>query len=54
MYTRWRGILEWPHHRDDIGGCRGLKPRIEPILDAGKGGFGILRINFAARRYSTR
>src|ERR1700758_5281586 len=36
------------------GGRRGLKPRSEPILDAGKGGFGILRINFAARRYGTR
>jgi hypothetical protein len=21
MHTRWRRILEWPHHRDDIGGC---------------------------------
>ncbi len=33
-HTGWRRIIEWPHHRDDIGGCWGLEPRIEPILDA--------------------
>src|SRR5437773_2547890 len=54
MHTHWRGILEWPHRRDDVGGCRGLEPRLEAILDAGKGRFRILRINLAARRYGTR
>jgi hypothetical protein len=54
VHTRWRRILEWPHHRDDIGGRWGLEPRIEPILDARKDGFRILRINFAVRRYGAR
>ena len=54
MHTRWRRILERPHRGDDIGGRRGLEPRIEPVLDARKGGFRILRINFAARRDGAR
>jgi hypothetical protein len=54
MHTRGRRILEGPHHRDDIGGCWSLEPRIEPILDARKDGFRVLRVNFAARRYGAR
>ena len=54
MHIRWRRILEWPHQRDDIGGRRGLEPRIEPVLDARKGGFRILRINLAAQPYGAR
>src|SRR5437868_15548029 len=54
MYPRWRWVLEWPHRRDNIGGCWGLEPRFEPILDARKGRFRILRINLAAGRYRTR
>ncbi|MGA7862393.1 MAG: hypothetical protein WCA23_00080, partial [Stellaceae bacterium] len=54
MHAWWSRILEWPHHRDDVGGCRGVEPRIEPILDARKDGFRILRINLAARRDGAR
>src|SRR5271169_4888554 len=54
MHPRGRRILEWPYHRDNIGGCRGLEPRIEPILDVCKGGFRILCINFASWRYGAR
>jgi hypothetical protein len=44
MRIRRRRMLEDPHERDDIG-CWALEPRFEPVLDAGKSGFRILRIN---------